>query len=140
MGSFSLSIYSDLLTSLHCSVCKTGAIFAKPITLLAIMEYIDEGLSENRIDFDGLYSYYRLVSERYNNKTPFQYPYFFLSNEEFYHLKWKGVKIKKRAPSAKFIRDNIEYAYLDNVLWDLLQDVETRNYLKEKIINAYFNK
>ena len=47
------------------------------------------------------------------------------------------IKVKKKAPSAKFIRDNIEYAYLDNTLWDLLQDVETREYFKERIINAY---
>jgi len=137
MGSFALSIYSDFLTSLHCSVCKTGVILAKPITMLAIIDYIDKELTENRIDFEGLYKYYKLESAQYNNKTPFQYPYFFLSNEEFYHLKWKGIKVKKKAPSAKFIRDNIEYAYLDNALWDLLQNVETREYFKERIINAY---
>ena len=47
------------------------------------------------------------------------------------------MKVKKKAPSAKFIRDNIEYAYLDNALWDILQNPDTRDYLKEKIINAY---
>jgi putative restriction endonuclease len=112
-------------------------ILAKPITILAILDYIDKELTENRIDFEGLCKYYKLESARYNNTTPFQYPYFFLSNEEFYHLKWKGIKVKKKAPSAMFIRDNIEYAYLDNALWDLLQDVETREYFKERIINAY---
>ena len=45
MGSFALSIYSDLLTSLHCSVCKTGVILAKPITILAILDYIDKELT-----------------------------------------------------------------------------------------------
>ena len=44
MGSFALSIYSDLLTSLHCSVCKTGVILAKPITMLAIIDYIDNNV------------------------------------------------------------------------------------------------
>ena len=137
MGSLTLSIYSDLLTSLHCSICKTGFVVAKPIALLAILEYIDNGLLENRIDFDGLLKHYDNISARYSSKTPFQYPFYFLANEDFYHLKWRGVKVKKRAPSAKFIRDNIEYAYLDNALWDLLQNPDTRDYLKEKIINAY---
>ena len=68
MGSFALSIYSDLLTSLHCSVCKTGVILAKPITMLAIIDYIDKELTENRIDFEGLYKYYKLESAQYNNK------------------------------------------------------------------------
>lgn len=92
MGSFALSIYSDLHTSLHCSVCKTGVILAKPITMLAIIDYIDKELTENRINFERLSKYYKLESARYNNKTPFQYPYFFLSNEEFLSSKMEGNK------------------------------------------------
>ena len=45
-----------------------------------------------------------------------------------------------RTPSAKYLRENVQYASFDNALWDLLQDEETRNYFREVIINHFFNQ
>ncbi len=33
--------------------------------------------------------------------------------------------------------DNVEYAFLDNALWDILQDRETRELLKNEIIRFF---
>lgn len=63
-----------------------------------------------------------------------------MSAEPFYHIKWK--KQQDRLPhdsSSKFIRENVEYAYFDNALWDLLQDKETRDYFRESIIKNCLN-
>ena len=40
-------------------------------------------------------------------------------------------------PSPKFIKENIEYAFLDDGLWDLLQDKSVRNGFRELIISYY---
>ena len=42
-----------------------------------------------------------------------------------------------RTPSAKLIRENVKYAYLDNALWDLLQEQEMRDYFRKIIIEHY---
>lgn len=39
--------------------------------------------------------------------------------------------------SNKFIRDNVEYAYLDNALWDLLQDKDIRELMKSEIVRFF---
>ncbi|MBR1889816.1 MAG: hypothetical protein IJ816_04215, partial [Alloprevotella sp.] len=60
--------------------------------------------------------------------------------EPFYYLKWKSAtKIPRQAitPSVKFLRENIEYACLDEGLWELLQDPETRNELRDAIIQHF---
>ena len=40
---------------------------------------------------------------------------------------------------AKLIRENVEYAYFDNALWDLVQDQEMRNHFRTIIENCYLN-
>ena len=63
--------------------------------------------------------------------------YIFLENEAFFHLKWLKTRIKTHTPSAKFIRENVEYAYFDNALWDILQDCQMREYFKSIIISNF---
>ncbi len=38
---------------------------------------------------------------------------------------------------AKAIRDNVEYAYLDNALWDLLQEKDIRELVKSEIMRFF---
>ena len=73
----------------------------------------------------------------YSATTPYQYPLYFLENEDFYHLKWKDNKVVTHTPSAKLIRENVKYAYLDNALWDLLQEKEMRDHFRRIIENHY---
>lgn len=75
--------------------------------------------------------------KNYSATTPYQYPLYFLENESFYHLKWKNGRIKTHTPSAKLIRENVEYAYFDNALWDLVQNQEMRNHFRTIIENYY---
>ncbi|WP_307768722.1 hypothetical protein [uncultured Bacteroides sp.] len=35
------------------------------------------------------------------------------------------------------MKDNVEYAYLDNALWDLLQDKDIRELMKSEIIRFF---
>lgn len=126
---------------------------AKPIMILAIIEAIDEGLLlGNCIRFPNheLQKLYTTIySRNYTNegiyranmnKTPFNMPYFHLNAEDFYHIKWKlGVTPPSQAesPSGKFLTENVDYAYLDDTLWELLQDKSVRDEYKEAIITHY---
>ena len=80
---------------------------------------------------------YERLQKKYSATTPYQYPLYFLENESFYHLKWKNGRIKIHTPSAKLIRENVEYAYFDNALWDLVQNQEMRNHFRTIIENYY---
>lgn len=70
-------------------------------------------------------------------------PFFHLSSASFYRLIWKqGVEQSNKAstPSAKYLRENLLYAKLDDELWELLQDAENRDYIKQNIIRRYLTK
>lgn len=126
---------------------------AKPILVLAIIEAIDEGiLLGNKINFpnDNLQELYATIySRNYSTdgiyranakSTPFNLPYFHLNAEEFYHIKWKDGVVPPRqakSPSCTFLAENVDYAYLDDTLWELLQDNEIREEYKEAIITHY---
>ena len=77
------------------------------------------------------------LQKQYAATTPYQYPLYFLENEDFFHLKWKKTRIKTHTPSAKLIRENIEYAFLDNALWDLLQEQQMREDFHTLVINNF---
>ena len=66
--------------------------------------------------------------------TEVQYPYYYMRNDHFYSVKGKT---EKKTPSAKYIRENIAYAYLDDGLWELLQEEATRAEFKQLIIEHY---
>ena len=121
---------------------------AKPFLLLSLIDLIENGIIiGNKIpfNFDILKERYQRESE-YNEPnspiTPFYKPFFHLNSESYYHIKWRDNSVPKdasRTPSAKFLRENVEYATLDDELWQLLQNKEARNEIKEAII-SYFIK
>lgn len=115
-------------------------VIAKPILLLAIFELIEKGvILGNRINFSKeLAEEYKSQWIRFSNKpiTLVQYPYYYLNSEEFYYIKGKT---DRKTPSAKFIREQIEFAAFDDELWDLLQIPETREELKSTIIKFFLS-
>ena len=44
------------------------------------------------------------------------------------------------SPSAKYLREHLLYAKLDDDLWELLQDTESREYIKQNIIRRYLTE
>lgn len=119
---------------------------AKPLFVIALIEAITEGaIWGNKIIYisDRLKSIYTSTSktlEPERTVTPIHMPFFHLLTEPFYHIKWiTGIKppMAAHTPSAKFLRENVEYACLDDELWELLQDPETRNELRDAIIQHF---
>lgn len=127
---------------------------AKPIFVITIIDAIQEGLiKENRIDYknsdiENIYiDNYRHCSGsgeelfRANIKvTPYNLPFFHLNAEPYYHIKWnEGVVPPKQAksPSGRYLKENIEYSYLDEELWELLQSSEVRCEFKNALIERF---
>lgn len=141
------SYYTNLILSTGRGLNKGVPSNAKPLYLLAIMEGISNGvLMGNKLKFDdilqNLYEDVCIRFEPWRKAAKFYKPFFHMKSEPYYFIKWKDdvrwIKASK-TPSAKFLRENVEYACLDDDLWDLLQDPETRNELRDAIID-YFIK
>ena len=137
MASIKLIYYKNMLLSANQKVTNGKANIAKPILLLTIFELIEEGyIIGNKIFFDQLLisTYKRIFKQYAETITNPEYPFYYLRNDGFYYIKGRT---DKRTPSAKYLRDHCEYAYFDNVLWELLQDPESREELRNVIINHY---
>ena len=116
------------------------------------MEAVEWGkMEKNQIDIDNDFIRNRFgqLYEQFNNNRKgfesafFVRPYFHLCSAPFYHLIWQeGVKPPSNSatPSAKYLRENLLYAKLDDELWALLQEAESREYLKRSIIHCYLTK
>ncbi len=119
---------------------------AKIYYILALLDMIDMGLIvDNKIMFnEELIERYKACCFACSDVvTPIEKPYFHLSSSLFYHMKWKeGIEITSyaKSPSSKFIRENAEFAYLDEALWKLLMDSDYRREVKQLMIKAYLKQ
>ena len=46
---------------------------------------------------------------------------------------------QSKSPSRRYLKDNVQYAYLDDKLWDLLMVPSNRAFLRESLINKFIN-
>ena len=137
MNSLLVEYYKNVLLTINQKRTNGKSNIAKPILLLTIIALIDEGyIIGNTIRFDNhlIETYNRLFKQYSDVITPVVYPFYYMRHDAFYAIKGKA---ERKTPSAKYIHDNIEYAYLDDGLWELLQDESIRNEYRQQIINQY---
>ena len=142
MLSLQAQTYRDILLTITRGSYRGIFINAKPILVLTIIDAIEKDtVKNNKIYFSKelLEAYKQLTKEHGLQITPLFKPFYYLSYESFWHLKWKTVAYNEQHPSPKFLRENIDYAYLDNALWDILQDQETRDLFRKSIEDYYLN-
>ena len=145
---FSIQLYKEMLLAIRRGNGVNGKSNAKPLLMLSILENISlMRLRQNVIMWNDehLIGSYDELHRNFNEigHVPFIVPYYHLCSSEFYHLCWIGESrppIKGHTPSAKYLRENLLYAKLDDELWELLQDAENREYLKRCIIDRYLTK
>lgn len=139
-----INIFVELFKNLKRGHCHKGVLSrAKPIYLLSLIELINYK-RENKFQINEvqLLEFYNTNQKIYSPTctSPIINPFFHLGSEPFYELVWRaGCKppIASHTPSAKFMRENLKYAKLDDELWQLLQDENNREYLKQTIISSY---
>lgn len=139
MSAIHKEIYSDMILKVKCGSYQGRVIKAKPVFILTIINMIENcSVKDNMFLFDKATDNeykkaFLIIGEKI---TPLFKPFYYLQNDGFWHFKWLPKKKTTDKPSAKYIKESIEYAYLDNALWDLLQDQEMRNHFRTIIENC----
>lgn len=138
-----------MLLSLQLGNYKGIVSLSKPLYVLAIIDFT-KAIDSNRIYIDNLVieQQFEKLYQRFQDGfvyTRFAYitPFFHLASSEFYHLAWNDrvePPSMSSTPSAKYLREHLQYAKLDDELWKLLQDVDNREYFRRNIINRYLSK
>ncbi len=147
-----IDIYSEMLKTMRLGLRNGKVATSKPILILSIFDSISSGdVSDNQILFENncVRNRFKVLSEFFNVPIKTQFlpifirPFYHLNSEPFYELVWKSddrPKMNSHTPSAKYLRDHLAYAKLDDELWVLLQEQEHRDYLKQVIINRYLHE
>lgn len=136
-----VSYYKDALVSIHVAKLRGVENIAKPVLMLAIFEGIADGsIIGNRIVYnDKLANDYKRIYLEFR-KPPITlpvYPYYYLHSDTFYHVKGDT---SRKTPSVKYLKENVEYAALDEELWDLLQDSAIREEYRQAIIRRFLQQ
>jgi len=142
MNQLKFQYYKVAFISIKRSTLRGTYNNAKPILLLSIIDGIENGLiKDNVICYSQeLQAAYNTNATKYSktNNTPLLYPYYYLNSDGFYHLEGMQKELRLvKTPSIKYLQENVRYARFDNALWDLLQDSESRQALREVIIKHF---
>lgn len=152
----SLALYLDRLRRLQVNVARGRASPHKICMLLAVLDLARSGaLRENRIDFapallERYGTYFGAVRTERDHANP-HFPFFHLQGklrgggESFWHLKAKPgreavVAAMDGARGVRQITDNIDFAYLDPELFELLQDPVAVDALSAELAQAWFGR
>lgn len=114
--------------------------YAKPVLLFFVFDAIERNVvSGNKLIHNAVKPLYKEKLSMYQDEhTPLRYPFFYMKNDGFWHLKWNpDSPVVPRVPSDKFLRDILSFAMLDNALWGLLQDGGARDYFQKSITDYY---
>lgn len=120
----------------------------KPILLLSVIELLQQGLiSQNRIFLDPelIATFLKLWSQLGSDthRSDIALPFFHLQGDGFWHLQSNpgfeailGSKAKLRTIRA--LKEAVQYAYLDDELFRILQDETSRNSLVSVLVQTWF--
>ena len=137
--------YTGIITKMRVGrIGRTGIKkIAKAALLLAVIIGIENGIfKNNRFEYDKLDELYKAVFKKYESTarqtehTPLYYPFYHLTSDTIWHLSFLSHSSTRKpsTPSTAWIRNNVEYAYLDPALWNMLQQSEYRHKLANFII------
>ena len=137
--------FSQKIKDMRMGSIKRSGIkkIAKPVLLLALIKGIEDGVfRQNRFEYEELAKIYEAVFRKYakiakqTEYTPLYYPFYHLQTSDFWNLCLKSQHSERSysTPSVGWIRNNVEYAYIDPMLWDMLQQKAYRNRLAQFIV------
>ncbi len=142
----SLNYYVNKFANLRVSR-SAGIAPNKPILLLSVIEAIALGqVRKNQIPLTAelIATFLKLWSHLEPVRKPdIGLPFFHLTSDSFWHYQMKpgfesmiAASVKIRTVNA--IRQTVEYAYLDEELWEILQHPQERSVLTQVLIDSWF--
>jgi putative restriction endonuclease len=140
-----LAYYCNCFAKLNVSKTKErGTANHKPILILSVLELITQkSIVKNQIYvsnelIDIFKKYWSILVANSIYTDALHYPFIHLRREEFWHLKFKDNYEGDRIKTTNKLKEKVEYAYLDNELFDLLQDVFSRQVLVDSLVSTWF--
>jgi putative restriction endonuclease len=140
-----LAYYCDCLANLNVSKTKErGTANHKPILILSVLELItQQSIVENRIFvsnelIETFKKYWSILVANSTYTDALHYPFVHLRREGFWHLKFKDTYEGDRIKTTNKLKEKVEYAYLDNELFSLLQDAFSRQFLVDSLVSTWF--
>ena len=120
----------------------------KPCLLLTVIELAEsENLPDNRIYYGPslIERFARYISEAQPKVSPSKacYPMVYLRSDGFWHLHSKsGLEAIQENPTGghelEFLRSKVEFVSLDEDLYELLLDAQSREHLRNALIDRWF--
>jgi len=122
----------------------------KPALLLAVLEGVEAGtIRDNRIlitpeliaGFKAICQ--DLSTSRLFTANSFALPFYHLTSDGFWHLRtWPGLEVlltsSRSVKSFRNLREVVQYAYLNDALWQLLTVPASRAVLRQTLLARYF--
>ncbi len=124
---------------------KKGDALNKPILLLSIIDLVTQDLiTDNRIAIsDELIAtfkkYWEVLASSTFKGSDFALPFFHLKNDngKFWHLKYSSGYDGGRPQTIPKLKEDVDYAHLDDELFDLIQDEISRQILIDALVSAW---
>lgn len=135
--------YTKRIMNIRQAKIHGEVMIAKPVLLLAIIDGIEGNLFWNNqfVINDWLEGRYNMLMSQYakdsqfNDKTAIDKPFWHLETDGFWHLHCQGERLSKgHTPSKAWLKENVEFAYFDESLRILLQNMVWRTKLRDYII------
>ncbi|MGM3304636.1 HNH endonuclease [Anabaena sp. WFMT] len=126
---------------------KKGDALNKPILLLSVIDLITQNVitDKNIYISDDLIEtfkkYWQVMASSPFKGSDFALPFFHLKNDKckFWHLKYSSEYEGGRPQSIPKIRDDVNYAFLDDELFSLIQDESTRKELIDALVSSWLS-
>jgi len=134
--------YTERIMTIRQAKIRGEVIVAKPVLMLALIDGIDAGtFTDNHFTLnEWLEEHYLTLMHENTQNSQFDkpadiiYPFWHLSTDGFWHLQLKTEAPQGVSPSRAWLKENVEYACLDEDLWLLLQSKEWLTCLREYIV------
>ncbi|MEH2197612.1 HNH endonuclease [Nostoc sp.] len=124
---------------------KKGDALNKPILLLSIIDLITQDLiTDNHITIsneliDTFKKYWEVLASSTFKGSDFALPFFHLKNDngKFWHLKYSSGYEGGRPQTIPKLKEDVDYAHLDDELFYLIQDEISRQILIDALVSAW---
>jgi putative restriction endonuclease len=140
-----LAYYCNCLAKLNVSKTKErGTANHKPILILSVVELItQQSIVENRIFISNelietFKQYWSILVADSIYTDALHYPFVHLQRDGFWKVKFTDTYEGERIKTTNKIKEKVEYAYLDDELFGLLQDSFTRQVLVDSLVANWF--
>lgn len=147
MSGGTLTKYVNAFARLHrAGNLENGQAPHKPILLLALLDEVARGAYPNGLItitpelIAGFRTYWAAIVTSSYWKATMQNPFRYLHHEGWWHFVRHGTTVapQNQSPSLSFLAEEYDGVRLEPDLWQLLQDSQSLNVLRNHLLQTYF--